>query len=94
MNTNNSVIYQFVHNRRRQKVGVVLAKKTSNGSVGIGWSLCNPKDDFNKNHALAIAEGRADKFGGIDTIPHSITKDFNIIVDRANRYFKDSSVVW
>lgn len=94
MNNNKSIIYQFVHNRRRQKVGVVLAKKMANNSVGFGWSLCNPKDQFNKNYALAIAEGRADNFGGIDSVPHSVSKDFDVIIDRANRYFKDCQIVW
>jgi hypothetical protein len=90
---NNNIIYQFVTNRRRQKVGVVLAKKMPNGSVGIGWSLCNPKDEFNKVHALAIAEGRAENFGGIDEIPRSINEDIDVIIDRATRYFKDSQVL-
>ena len=93
MNPDNTVIYQFVHNRRRQKVGVVLAKKVSNGTVGIGWSLCNPKDSFNKDHAITIAEGRAEKWGGSDPIPHSISEDVGIIFDRATRYFKGCDVI-
>lgn len=94
MNTNNSVIYQFVHNRRRQKVGVVLAKKLGNNSVGLGWSLCNPRDEFNKQHAINIALGRAENGGGVDPIPRSVSKDFNVIIDRASRYFKGCLVAW
>jgi hypothetical protein len=93
MNPNNNVIYQFVHNRRRQKVGVVLAKKTSNGSVGIGWSLCNPRDEFNKQYAVDIALGRAENFGGVDAVPFSLADDYNAIYDRAKRYFKDSHII-
>lgn len=93
MNPNNNVIYQFVHNRRRQKVGVVLAKKNDNGLVGIGWSLCNPKDSFNKDHAISIAEGRAEKWGGCDVIPHSIRNDVDVIFNRASRYFKNCDIV-
>lgn len=93
MNPDNTVIYQFVHNRRRQKVGVVLAKKIGDAAVGIGWSLCNPRDEFNKNHAISIAAGRASKQGGIDPIPHSIVNDYNIIFNRASRYFKDCTVL-
>ena len=94
MNPTNTVIYQFVHNRRRQKVGVVLAKKLADGRVGFGWSLCNPKDEFKKEHAISIASGRAENFGGIDNMPRSIYGDYNVIVDRAKRYFKNSEICY
>lgn len=92
MNPNNSVIFQYVHNRRRQKVGVVLAKKLHNGSVSIGWSLCNPKDAFKKSHALSIAEGRADNISD-SPLPHSLLTDYQIILDRAHRYFKGDEII-
>jgi hypothetical protein len=90
-NPPNNTIFQYVRNRRREKVGVVVATKRSDNTVGLGYSLCATKrgDDFNPATALEIALGRADNypyFQGV--IPQSVVKDWTEIVDRADRYFK------
>lgn len=95
-NPPNNVIFQYVRNRRRQKVGVVAAVKRSDNTVGLGFSLCatNRGDAFNPVTALEIAVGRAENFPYFKAdVPHSVLYDWRIIYDRAVRYFKDSEVL-
>lgn len=94
-NPPNNVIFQYVRNRRRQKVGVVAALKRSDNTVGFGFSLCatNRGDKFNATTALNIALGRADNFPWFTTeLPQSVEKDWAEIRDRAVRYFKGADV--
>jgi hypothetical protein len=90
-NPPNNTIYQYVRNRRRQKIGVVVAIKRNDDTVGFGYSLCatNRGDTFNSETALNIALGRADNFPFFQgEIPQSVDKDWSDIYDRATRYFK------
>ena len=94
-NPPNNTIYQYVRNRRREKVGVVVATKRSDNTIGLGYSLCatNRGDAFNSNTALQIALGRANTypfFQGV--IPQSVCSDWEEIFDRASRYFKDAQL--
>lgn len=95
-NPPNNTIYQYVRNRKRQKIGVVAAVKRSDGLVGFGYSLCAVKkgDEFNRVRALEIALGRAEAFPYFEceTIPQSIVKDWSEIYDRAVRYFKGDEI--
>lgn len=47
---------KYLRDGKNVPYGVVVAWNDG----GIGWSLCNPKDTFNKKRALEIAFGRAD----------------------------------
>ena len=87
-----TVIYSFIKNKRGT-VGVVLASKKSNSKVGIGWSRCavNRGDTFNKETALKIALGRAEK-GAINLPPHSMFDSINAMQARATKYFKGCEV--
>jgi hypothetical protein len=95
-NPPNNTIFQYVRNRRRQKVGVVAAVKRSDGLVGLGYSLCavTKGDNFDPVRALEIAVGRAENFPYFkcETIPQSVEKDWSEIYDRACRYFKNSEI--
>lgn len=95
-NPPNNVIFQYVRNRRRQKVGVVVALKRSDNKVGFGYSLCsgNLGDRFDPVRALDIALGRAENFPFFKgDVPSSIEKkDWPEIYDRAVRYFKDVEI--
>ena len=94
-NPPNTVIFQYVRNRRRQKVGVVAAIRRSDNTVGFGFSLCatNRGDEFNPTTALQIAVGRAETFPYFKAeVPHSVMDDWRIIYDRAVRYFKGSTI--
>lgn len=90
-NPPNNTIYQYVRNRRRERVGVVVATKREDNTVGLGYSLCATKrgDNFDSERALEIALGRADAYPYFEgNIPQSVTKDWMEVVDRAHRYFK------
>lgn len=95
-NPPNNTIYQYVRNRRNERVGVVVATKRPDNTVGFGYSLCavNRGDTFNAVTALEIAIGRADNFPNFKgDIPDSVLNDWTMIYDRAVRYFKGSKVV-
>jgi len=95
-NPPNNTIFQYVRNRRREKVGVVVATKRSDNTIGLGFSLCatNRGDTFNPTTALNIAVGRAENFPHFkDALPQSVKADWDMIYDRACRYFKGSEVL-
>jgi len=94
-NPPNNTIYQYVRNRRRQKVGVVVAIKRHDNTVGFGYSLCatNRGDAFNPETALNIALGRAENFPHFEgEIPQSVENDWDVIYSRAVRYFKGCEI--
>ena len=94
-NPPNNTIFQYVRNRRRQKIGVVVAVKRSDNTIGFGYSLCatNRGDAFNAATALEIAAGRAENFPYFKgEIPHSVENDWGVIYDRATRYFKGCEI--
>ena len=91
-NPPNNIIFQYVRNRRRQKVGIVVAVKRNDNRVGFGYSLCavNRGDKFNPELALNIALGRAENFPNFQgMIPYSVHNDWAEILNRSERYFKD-----
>ena len=94
-NPPNNTIFQYVRNRRRQKIGVVVALKRSDNTVGFGFSLCavNRGDKFDPTTALNIAIGRAENFPFFKSdVPQSAMNDWAVIYDRAVRYFKGSQI--
>lgn len=95
-NPPNNTIYQYVRNRRNEKVGVVVATKRSDNTVGFGYSLCatNRGDKFDPTTALNIALGRAENFPYFkcETVPQSVMNDWAVIYDRAIRYFKGCQI--
>jgi hypothetical protein len=95
-NPPNNTIYQYVRNRRKEKVGVVAALLRSDNTIGFGYSLCavNRGDKFNPVTALNIALGRAENFPYFkcEEVPQSIDNDWAEIHDRACRYFKGCEV--
>jgi hypothetical protein len=95
-NPPNNTIYQYVRNRRREKVGVVVALKRADNTIGLGYSLCalNKGDTFNRETALNIALGRAENFPHFkcSEIPQSVEAGWSEIYDRAVRYFKGDEI--
>ena len=94
-NPPNNTIFQYVRNRRRERVGVVVATKRPDNTVGFGYSLCatNRGDAFDPTTALNIAIGRAENFPHFQgEIPQSVENDWGVIYDRATRYFKGCEI--
>ena len=70
-------------------IGVIVS--TERGKVG--WSLCNPKDRFDKKLGKMIAINRADAYGFdkdslLSNVPNSIFTEVIKMYDRSTRYFK------
>jgi len=89
------MLIQYLRNNERVPYGIVVAT----GINQIGWSLCNPRDIWNRELGMSIAKGRASHIGAIDLWRYSLddTKGMrmrNVILLvremklRAERYFK------
>lgn len=91
-------IHQYVRDENRKPIGV-LAAVEQNGVVGIGASVCNPKDKFDPKLGIVKARGRAlsgAQRGVNKPIPvtlkesNSLLRQFQV---RAEKFFKDKEVV-
>lgn len=78
---------------RGKRVGVVVAI----GDGVLGWSLCNSKDEFDKEKGLSIALHRAHYAGSLSIrgreeiyqkVPDSLIELFKKVNERSSRYFK------
>jgi hypothetical protein len=85
-------LIKYIRNEKGEPRGVVMAIRQGN-EVFYGYSLCNPKDRWNRKMGLKIAEARA--IAGSYELP-KIKKSLKIIEDafyhlsnRAMNYFKD-----
>lgn len=70
-------------------IGMVVAT----GRNQVGWSLCCPRDKFNKERAKEIAINRADFYGTdkqclMENVPFSILDEIRKMYDRSERYYK------
>ena len=89
-----NIIYQRTRDRHNNPKGVLVAKKLSNGTIGISYSLTNTKagDKFSLKEGLAIATARA-VHGSPVEIPNSIQNDYSDFVNRSVRYFAKGKAV-
>jgi len=88
-------IFQYVRDKKNQKVGLVLAVKLDDYFMGVGWSRCCKRDRFNKDMAFRIARGRAavgDFYDTSKNAPRDVKKIVDKMVDRADRYFFKNGV--
>ena len=84
----NNEIILYVRNRKRQPVGVVVARKNESGRVMFGWSRCNRKDRFDKYLGLELARGRTLGWLSSVEVPRDVNKCLHSISQRAEKYFK------
>jgi hypothetical protein len=73
-------------------VGFAIIDGRENNRFAVGYSLCNPKDEFNINVAIDLCFLRA-KGKRNEKIPHSIRKDVSYFMDRCSSYFQDKMFV-
>ncbi len=81
------MLIRYVRNKRREKIGVLVALGRNN----VGWSRCNKTDRFNKDRGLHIAIMRAQMYNTMELASRvcpSMQLDYIKMVNRANRYFK------
>lgn len=96
---NRTLLVEYYREKGNIK-GVVV----SNDSGIFGWSLCNPKDTFDKKKALKIAEERSNKMKQweqegnaerferyLNSIPHSLSSLVNKMIGRSILYFKNKN---
>jgi hypothetical protein len=89
-------LIEFVRSESGQPIGVVVACSRENNDVGIGWSLCNVKlDKFDKEKALKIARGRANKIRYTrKNLPVPVRSTYKKMADRSFKYFKECKNFW
>lgn len=87
-----TVIKQYIRDEKKNPRGVAVAVR-ENDEVFYGFSLCNPKDKYNKDQGLKIALARA--LAPNYLLPQSgetsdaVLKAYDELQARALRYFKD-----
>jgi hypothetical protein len=85
---------QYIRNKKRQRVGVMVAVEDKiENRIMIGFSKCNmPLDCFDKYQGRNIAIGRAITWDAVHRnykIPHSIIEPLKGFIARCKLYYKD-----
>ena len=70
-------------------IGVIVAIDKNK----VGWSLCSPRDKFNKERGKMVAQRRAEAYGTdsqkvFENAPYSIILDIQKMYERSQKYFK------
>jgi hypothetical protein len=96
-------IKKFIQDKSGNRIGLMIAANCPDISDGpvVGYSLCNPQDDFDVMRAHEICLGRIatpdraydDRDSKPRTIPHSIKETLLHFRDRASRYFKQPAKI-
>jgi hypothetical protein len=83
---------QYFRNRKNNKVGCFVGVADEKNFT-VGWSLCCPRDNYNKELGVELATGRACKTlltgENHHKLPHSMKEQFSIAKIRFAKYFKD-----
>ena len=80
--------------RNGKSKAMFVATKVDN-DVLIGYSMCHPRDNWNKCTAIEIAFHRAYAWHRTKRdwkIPHSLKRDFVKFLSRCKRYYKDADI--
>ena len=75
------------------RVGLLVAIKREDGTIGVGWSKCAKHDVFDRDLAERIAFGRALLWNwdeSQENTPFAISRDLQHFRERAYKYFKMS----
>ena len=62
MLANRNMLVEYIRYEQGSPIGCVVGYMDEDDNVGIGVSLCSPRDNFSKYIAKEIAVGRAKKF--------------------------------
>lgn len=93
----NNYIKTYIRDENRRPYGVVVALK-KDGKIGVGYSITNPRDNFDRDMGNKIAFGRAeaDINGRVTKVPTfdnpkrttEVEFAINQMQSRAIEYFK------
>jgi len=89
------MIVQYVRDEKRNPIGAVVALSPTK----VGFSLCHPRDKWDRKIGLKIAEGRAKQYGLEDIqeylkrkVPYNKSNllfyVLRNVVERAEKYYK------
>lgn len=92
-------LFQYVRDRKRNRVGVMVAIVKDDNHFKVGYSLCKVKseknpadvDKFNRDTGMLMATHRAvdnDRSPYISEVPQSMKAEYIRFVNRASRYFR------
>ena len=91
-------IHEYIYNNKRQPIGVWAAAPCNDDPdvVYIGWSRCNSNagDRFDKARGVNIAYERSRKGSTSRLIPESMDIGYTFFKKRAERYFKNRTVLF
>lgn len=91
------MLVSYIRDNVGKPVGCIVAVQHASGDVTLGVSLHNPKDKWNRNLAKEIAIGRAHCHGVMPYIPRKkekfVVESVRSMINRASRYFKDSTIL-
>jgi len=81
--------YAYLKEVGGDPIGIIVSTARNQ----VGWSLCNKKDQFNKQIGKLIAINRADYYGTnktnlLEEVPDSIRLDVIDMYTRSEKYFK------
>lgn len=90
--TNNLI--QYIRNRSGAPIGVVVATKLSDSTVGVGWSKLHVSagDTWDRERGIQIAIERA-TCGTNKVVPHAIVPVIESMQKRAKAYFKGAATI-
>jgi len=94
-NTNNmqKEITKKIYGKNKSSVrGYFVARKTHEGKLAVGYSLCRKEDKFDKKAGLNIARSRSVELKYIKNVPVSIRLEFAEFMVRAQKFFKDATI--
>lgn len=86
-------IIQYIRNKHRDKIGILLANVENGSVIRIGYSLkCKRDKNFNREFGIKIARARALNDRPFK-VPRSIHPQFKHFEERAGRYFREHTLV-
>lgn len=90
-----NVIKQYVRGKNNAPVGLMVATVDDENRIILGWSMCSPKDKFDKDKAYLIAYNRmhSKKVQTCGNLGYNLPDEvFDHFVMRAIKYFQTDHI--
>jgi hypothetical protein len=87
-------LIHYIRDEKGNPYGVVVATRTGDMEVSIGFSVCHRGfDRYDKYKGLYVALSRAYKHMPYNPVPSFMVNDVNVMIERAKKYFKTDFIV-